>query len=174
MAYQTGRHYPKPKGRAEPACWGWILPPPVERDDRWRLKSWHYGECAMCESTNVVGPIFEDHDHGSSLIRGYLCNKCNLLEGNGHLHDEWDVKNPATLLGVKVRFKDKWQRRNGRDGYVLPDTVWLRQRFKEGGAQLIADAIGVTLEKARELMLEADVDPETGRWLLMDRIKFDV
>jgi Recombination endonuclease VII len=31
-----------------------------------------------CEVCQGPGPIFEDHSHESKVIRGYLCNSCNI------------------------------------------------------------------------------------------------
>jgi hypothetical protein len=36
------------------------------------------GECEIC---GLDGPLHCDHSHSTGLIRGWLCNKCNLMLG---------------------------------------------------------------------------------------------
>ena len=42
---------------------------------------WGDGCCAACGANDCV---VLDHDHGSGLVRGYLCRSCNIREGYGH------------------------------------------------------------------------------------------
>jgi hypothetical protein len=39
------------------------------------------GTCAICGGTNPNRPLAVDHDHVSGLVRGLLCNGCNILIG---------------------------------------------------------------------------------------------
>jgi len=159
MALQTGRAYPH--RRDEPACWGWILPPENTLDARNLLRSWNYGVCAICSATNRYARIVEDHDHDTSLIRGYLCSSCNTSERETADWVGYRQRNPAAILGVRVRFRDKGGK-NGPDGFVRPHYVWVEQTFQNGGAQAIADAIGVTIAEAEAMIDDAGIDRVSG------------
>lgn len=159
MALQTGRAYPHRLG--EPACWGWVLPPENKLDARDLLRSWNHGVCAICSATNRYARIVEDHDHDTSLIRGYLCSSCNTGENGSTQWVGYRERNPATILGLKLRFRDKWGK-NAPDGFVRPDYIWVEKAFQQGGAQAIADAIGVTIAEAEAMIDDAGVDRVTG------------
>lgn len=69
-----------PEPPSEPAFLAWPLPsetPPDWCDDI--LHWWHDGRCGLCG--NDRRPLVEDHDHGTGLVRGWLCRPCNSREG---------------------------------------------------------------------------------------------
>lgn len=38
-------------------------------------------KCAICNKNYTIRKLFVDHDHKNGLVRGLLCNRCNLLIG---------------------------------------------------------------------------------------------
>lgn len=101
----------------EPACWSWNpetahqeLPdylarrnPLQEEVDDWLLAEWHERRCAICGDRDR---LVNDHDHKTGLMRGLLCNSCNVMEGvsDDPLFAKYREKHPAAILGVKVRY----------------------------------------------------------------------
>lgn len=116
-----------------PACWRWKPPgdsalervrktwvrdsldlwpdkPPAdprEDDLRWLLMvNWQRGRCAICGKRSR---LVTDHDHKTGLIRGFLCQSCNVLEG---YHPDWDVnvkyreRSPAAICGLVAEYYD--------------------------------------------------------------------
>jgi hypothetical protein len=108
-----------------PACWSW--PPPTDADrERVRtlyksaidqlgdgilpalvMSDWQQERCAVCGGQ---GAPVEDHDHGTGLVRGYLCRGCNVAEGMnryaGRVWREYRERNPASICGVVERYWD--------------------------------------------------------------------
>ena len=108
--------------RRPPACWDWpVTDTHLEQSARVReigdlgdayvaatrlLRHWQAGRCAVCggpESAEVL-----DHDHVTGLMRGRLCQSCNLLEGFASDPEDpcvlYRTRNPATILGVKMLY----------------------------------------------------------------------
>ncbi|MEY4507960.1 MAG: Citrobacter phage [Pseudomonadota bacterium] len=48
-----------------------------------KLRELQHGRCAICPASLVPNTKQEhlDHDHGSGLVRGFLCNICNITLG---------------------------------------------------------------------------------------------
>lgn len=71
------------------------------------LSDWQAGRCAICASQ---GGLIDDHDHTTGLVRGLLCRSCNTREGldRGSVGPfaKYRTKNPASILGVQVRYWD--------------------------------------------------------------------
>lgn len=103
------------------ACWNW----PVSDNDRrraqeardctaperarsiaWKLLAdWQDDRCAVCGGRSD----FLDHDHKTALVRGWLCHCCNASEGSptyipGDWFERHREKNPATILGIEIRY----------------------------------------------------------------------
>jgi hypothetical protein len=103
------------------ACWNW----PVSDNDRrraqeardctdperarsiaWKLLAdWQDDRCAVCGRRSD----FLDHDHKTGLVRGWLCHSCNTAEGSpayipGDWFERYREKNPATILGIEIRY----------------------------------------------------------------------
>lgn len=70
------------------------------------------GVCAICGGVNSDGrQLFVDHDHGTSEVRGLLCNLCN--RGIGNLRDSVD------LLEAAIRYlKEHGARSRKRESSV--------------------------------------------------------
>ena len=64
------------------------------------MKEWHDGRCAICGDRAV---LVNDHDHRTGWQRGYLCNRCNILEGLGYggVFEKYRRRNPAGICGVQ-------------------------------------------------------------------------
>jgi hypothetical protein len=104
----------------DPACWAW----PVADADvaaasacdevaaRDLLQRWQRNRCAVCgDPPNVGGTrLVLDHDHQTGLVRGYLCQSCNIREGQYRgdygVFIDYRSRPPATLLGITVRYLD--------------------------------------------------------------------
>lgn len=113
-----------------PACWSWPVPDnlgalaehPEARADiaavyegvmavypemraRAVLGGWQAGRCAICGG---AGAGVTDHDHATGLVRGYLCHRCNILEGlrPGAPFDQYRERHPTAILGLTIRYRD--------------------------------------------------------------------
>ena len=95
-----------------PACWGWETPassshrgayPDVAGLDA--IEEWQAGRCAICSSE---GGLVTDHDHATGLVRGLLCQGCNIAEAFRSVgpYRRCRERPPATILGVRARYWD--------------------------------------------------------------------
>lgn len=87
-----------------PACWTWPLPPLPQPCDIERVKEWQDGRCAICGMT--TDQLLEDHDHATGDTRGFLCNRCNTLEGRPPAHPVFALyraRYPTDIVGVLHR-----------------------------------------------------------------------
>ncbi|MFK4071944.1 endonuclease domain-containing protein [Streptomyces sp. NPDC029674] len=53
---------------------------------------WQKARCAICGRTGQRGGLNQrtlvlDHDHHNGLVRGFLCHRCNKVEGLGRTLD---------------------------------------------------------------------------------------
>ena len=92
-----------------PDCWTWPvpadLPGSADRVTALRLlRSWQAGRCAVC--SDRVESL--DHDHATGLVRGWLCQVCNTLEGfaadPADPCVQYRTRNPASILGLTIRY----------------------------------------------------------------------
>ena len=91
----------------DPACWTWPVPATITFDGDIAaenfLKWWNH-LCAVCGESGV---LVKDHDHATMLVRGYLCNPCNILEC--HRKDgviaRYRRRTPAQMLGIEIRYR---------------------------------------------------------------------
>jgi hypothetical protein len=71
------------------------------------LVDWQARRCAICGSRD---DRYLDHSHETGLVRGWLCHGCNIGEGLSHIpggqFERYREKNPATILGIKIRYRD--------------------------------------------------------------------
>lgn len=103
------------------ACWSW--PVTTEHQQRagearacpdpaqayqlaWTLLTdWQAGRCGICGGNS---DRFLDHSHKTGLVRGWLCQSCNLSEGFDGSPDgraaRYRTKNPASILGIEMRY----------------------------------------------------------------------
>jgi hypothetical protein len=119
---------------ADPICWGWpaladsgSLTSPQGGDitgdlsattlnwvmddpEFWAgrvLRRWQDGRCAICGHRRK---LVEDHDHATGMVRGYLCNSCNIQEGvyreQGTLFGKYRERHPTKMLGLTIRYWD--------------------------------------------------------------------
>lgn len=85
--------------KVEIAAWSkWPLPSPSDDVDMWE---WQDGRCAWHGGRPTQANLVEDHCHMTGLVRGYLCRRCNIVEGKSFdpAWDEWrEGDNPAFAL----------------------------------------------------------------------------
>lgn len=78
----------------------------TEEDWRWKLMvTWQRGRCAICGQRGY--PLVRDHDHQTWLIRGLLCQTCNMAEGRGHF-PKYRAIHPALICGVRQEYYSSW------------------------------------------------------------------
>lgn len=103
----------------EPACWSWA-PVPVGTlvdlaAESWRrpgsvawlaVAKWQSGRCAIC---GEPGRLLADHDHGTGLLRGFLCRPCNTSEGcyEGPVWWRYRERHPTLILGVTCQYTER-------------------------------------------------------------------
>lgn len=88
----------------DPACWSWSTSTSLAGEDGELLLAWHGDRCALC---GLPADLVEDHDHGTGLVRGYLCRGCNTREGHygaAGLYVKYRQHPPAAILGLAVRY----------------------------------------------------------------------
>lgn len=109
---------------SQPVCWAWPADPTtVERlraqavssprpdvlPDQGRafamLEHWHSGRCAVCGGA-PSGGLVRDHDHASGMMRGLLCQACNIAEARSAsaLFSNYRRRPPAAILAVEVLY----------------------------------------------------------------------
>ncbi len=81
-------------------------------DREFALQLWNDEKCmgtleSACAICGRIARLYEDHDHTTLLTRGWLCNSCNTLEGNGRF-PAWECGlNPAGVLRVKKAYNGR-------------------------------------------------------------------
>lgn len=93
----------------DPACWAWQHFSfarglnSIESAIR-ALRAWHKGRCGICGE--VPRLLVVDHDHNTALVRGLLCDDCNLQEGvaraRGDAFARWRAVPSSAILGIAV------------------------------------------------------------------------
>jgi hypothetical protein len=100
-----------------PACWEWSVTEThrtqaaaLAGDDfpeaRELLMAWQNGRCALCGYRR--DRLIADHCHQTALVRGMLCQSCNVIEGRAGRQGPntriqgYRSKHPAFLLGLRV------------------------------------------------------------------------
>jgi hypothetical protein len=81
------------------------------------LVDWQDDRCAICGGHRQS--LVTDHDHGTWLVRGLLCGRCNIREGfadPSEVFGRYRAVNPATMLGIRIRYWDPFR------GYAKPQT----------------------------------------------------
>jgi Recombination endonuclease VII len=88
---------------ADPACWSWPVPESCAGDPYRVLERWHDGRCGICGHLDA---LVDDHDHETNLIRGLLCQGCNLTEGRSSMPiiRRYRERHPAAILGLQVPY----------------------------------------------------------------------
>lgn len=61
-----------------------------------------------CKICNVRVKLYIDHDHRTDVIRGLLCNNCNL--GLGHFKEQLNILKKAMAYLEKAPKKPNWKR----------------------------------------------------------------
>lgn len=112
--------------RKPPTCWSWpVTDAHLERARLIRkcadlgdayvaatrlIREWQQGRCAVCGGARCDEVL--DHDHATGLIRGRLCQSCNLLEGFASDPEDpcvlYRTRNPATMLGVRMLYYSRF------------------------------------------------------------------
>ena len=95
-----------------PACWTWPLPDlagvPDTEDDRYALMvCWQADRCATCG--RKTQSLVKDHDHETGLLRGFLCQSCNVYEafrGEQVIFDCYRLVNPASVCGLEYLYAE--------------------------------------------------------------------
>lgn len=74
----------------------------ITKEEYIRLLSKSNEKCAICGNNCLTGKsLAVDHDHKTGIVRGFLCQKCNI--GIGHLND--DIK----LLNSAINYLEEFQ-----------------------------------------------------------------
>ena len=121
----------------DPVCWSWPTPTTFSFGDDETAEEflrWWNRDCAVCGS---AGELVDDHDHKTGLVRGCLCRSCNSREGhadNEGIFGKYRQRNPASILGVKVRYWSPWV------GYAEPEPI-LTPEEEAAAARRIHDAV---------------------------------
>lgn len=111
-----------------PACWDWPIPENLdslasrhafhekggdwcdeEIHSRTALLIWHQGRCAICDISPAR--LVEDHDHETGLVRGFLCNRCNTMEGVSKRETTGPIakyrsRTPSQILGLRRLYRN--------------------------------------------------------------------
>lgn len=99
MTQPKWRQRPLP---TKPACWAWPMPDDHRDYSAEGMFVWHRSRCAICAD----GPrVFMDHDHGTGLVRGLLCQRCNIAEAHhSGVFARYRLMPPAFLFQIELRY----------------------------------------------------------------------
>lgn len=71
------------------------------------LAHWQDGRCAICGHRR---DLVEDHNHATGMVRGWLCQGCNIQEGiyrdPDTLFGKYREQHPTKMLGLSIRYWD--------------------------------------------------------------------
>lgn len=96
-----------------PTCWSWPEPLRPVANSTAVLRAWHEGRCAICGRDvpdTMYDRLVEDHDHFDGRVRGYLCERDNLMEGKSDhpVFVAYRERFPAEIVGVLATYKRKY------------------------------------------------------------------
>lgn len=114
-----------------PACWSWPVTAEhltavrdcPEHHAHLMLWNWQQGMCAVCARPARAGrPLVRDHSHATGLIRGLLCQRCNVGEGHTatglkrpiEVFDLYRQRHPSIMIALRARHvitSGPWDRR---------------------------------------------------------------
>lgn len=130
---------------------GWIRPDHSGLGDagkRAALTAMQGGRCAVCQTG---GPLQADHDHDTGLLRGMLCQSCNVREGRtggDPAIDAYRASPPAAALGWMWKLPDWWTPADTREAaglgltaaeYAAPRGAARRHAAREGVFGMLPD-----------------------------------
>lgn len=72
---------------------------------------WQNYRCAWCGLEPKMDRLVEDHCHMTGLVRGYLCRRCNIVEGKSwdSAWDRWrEGDNPAFAIKEFRIYRSSW------------------------------------------------------------------
>lgn len=100
--------------------------------ERFRWRAFHAGRCAICG--DLPDRLLDDHDHATGLMRGLLCQSCNLRVGHGWdgAYEAYCQRPPAAILGYRAYYvgfawTPRWWENPDLGRHLTGDPAW--QRF---------------------------------------------
>lgn len=112
----------------------WAMRPnPDPLDPLGKLRAFQNGRCAVCKERRST--LLVDHDHVTMLVRGLLCEGCNVREGKSAFAPWFRLYRenpPAKLVGLTVKYGSHYRKTQRQTTTApMPDMVQLLDSMTE-------------------------------------------